>query len=145
MQVRNIVTISLMIFIIIVVVILGASVFINQNKPSQQIDTVINPPKNNPAPNDATPTGGTTTPPVTTSITATEIAKHSTASDCWVIISSKIYNVTNYIPLHPAGPDKIIPYCGKDSTVAFNTKGGKGSHSQKAQDALNTYYVGNLR
>jgi len=73
-----------------------------------------------------------------------EISKHSTADDCWLIISDKVYNVTSYIASHPGGPEAIILNCGKDATTAFLTKGGSG-HSQSAVDNLVNYYLGDLK
>ncbi|MCX6721795.1 MAG: hypothetical protein NTY04_01190 [Candidatus Staskawiczbacteria bacterium] len=118
---KNIVTTCLIIFIIIVVAILGSAVFSNQN--NTKTSTIIG---------------------STTFITALDVAKHSTSSDCWTIVSNKVYNVTALIPIHSGGPDQIIAYCGKDATTAFDTKNGRGPHSQRAQKALNAYYIGDL-
>lgn len=150
-MIKNLVTISLIVFIVIVVGILGTGLFSNQNKPNQQTNSTItgttNDEDNNP--NDEVGEGGViNNNPVNTvtgtNITMDQVAQHNNSNDCWVIISNKVYNVTSYINIHPAGPEKIIPYCGKNATTAFDTKGGKGSHSQEAQNLLNTYYVGNL-
>ncbi|MCX6723989.1 MAG: cytochrome b5-like heme/steroid binding domain-containing protein [Candidatus Staskawiczbacteria bacterium] len=122
MAIKNLVTISLTIFIILIVVVLGSGLLFNQNKASIT----------------------QTTQQKIISITKAEVAKHNSANDCWTIVSNKVYDVTSLIPIHSGGPDKIIAYCGKDATTAFNTRNGKGPHSQKAQDALNNYYVGNL-
>lgn len=124
---KNFITISLVVFIVVVIGILGVGVFANQNK---QVNNFVT---NNPTP--------TTTD---SSITTSQVALHNTSSDCWVIISGNVYNATSYIPLHPGGPDKIISLCGQDATTAFTTRGGKGPHPAKAQDVLNNYYVGNL-
>lgn len=70
------------------------------------------------------------------------VAQHNSSSDCWVVVNQKVYNVTNFLALHPAGPDKIIPFCGKDATDAFNTRGGIGPHPESAQATLSEYYVG---
>ena len=78
------------------------------------------------------------------SVTLTGVAKHNTAGDCWLIVNGKVYNVTNFIPMHNGGTETIVPYCGKDATMAFETKNGFGSHSQRAQNVLNNYYVGNF-
>ena len=32
-----------------------------------------------------------------------EIAKHNSASDCWMIINNKVYDITPYINSHPGG------------------------------------------
>ena len=77
-------------------------------------------------------------------LTMAEISKHNSASDCWLLISGKVYNVTTFIPMHPGGESTIITYCGQDATVAFDTKGGRGAHSQNARDILASYYIGNL-
>ena len=125
-MIKNIVTISLIVFSIVIVAILGAGVFLNQGKTN--ISPAVQ--QNN------TNTSG--------SISSAELTKHNTPSDCWLIVSGKVYNVTDYINMHPAGPETITPYCGKDATAAFDTRNGRGPHSQGAQDALNNYYVGNF-
>lgn len=85
---------------------------------------------------------GTTPTSVTLSIA--EVAKHSAPSDCWFIVSNKVYNVTSYINSHPGGAMRITSNCGKDATQAYVTQGGKGSHSRAAQAMLKTLYVGDL-
>ncbi len=77
-------------------------------------------------------------------LTASEVAKHNTESDCYMIINSKVYDVTTYLPYHPGGAYRIIQYCGKDGTVAFDTKGGEGQHSNRAGNDLSSLYVGDL-
>ena len=74
--------------------------------------------------------------------TLNEISKHNTANDCWIIVNSKVYNVTDYINLHPGGPGAITRYCGNDATDAFNTKGGRGSHSSFAVSQLESLLLG---
>ena len=92
-------------------------------------------------PGQPTQTGGTTT------ISAQEVAKHSSSSDCWIIISNKVYNVSSYLRSHPGGAGAITPYCGKEATRAFETKdlGGSGAnHSSRAYNPLDSIYVGDL-
>ncbi len=52
-------------------------------------------------------------------IRLSEVEKHNTPEDCWIIIGNKVYDVTDYIPIHPGGPDTIIPLCGKNATLEF--------------------------
>lgn len=78
------------------------------------------------------------------SLTTSEVAKHSTAQDCWTIVSGKVYNVTSYINSHPGGSQAVMSICGVDGTVAFQTKGGGGSHSQNAVNILSSFYVGDI-
>ncbi|MEI6528286.1 MAG: cytochrome b5-like heme/steroid binding domain-containing protein [bacterium] len=80
-------------------------------------------------------------------LNAAEVAKHSTASDCWMIINAKVYDLSNYDINHPGGTYTIDSYCGKDATVAFDTKGRPGGrpHSSYANSLLDQYYVGDLK
>lgn len=80
-----------------------------------------------------------------TTYTMTEIAKHSSESNCWLLINNKVYDVTKFIPDHPGGVAQIIPYCGKEATKAFDTQGGRGRpHSPTADEMLKDYFIGNL-
>jgi len=81
----------------------------------------------------------------TVQLTAAEVAKHNTASDCWMIINNKIYDVTSYMNSHPGGTGTIAEGCGKDGTQLFDTKGGTGnSHSATADSILGSFYIGDL-
>lgn len=81
---------------------------------------------------------------ITTGITVSDVTKHNSAGDCWTIVGDKVYNVTGLIPVHAGGAQQIIAYCGKDATTAFETKNGMGQHSQRAQNILSNYYIGDL-
>ena len=35
--------------------------------------------------------------------TVEDVLEHNSASDCWIIINKKVYNVTSWIPRHPGG------------------------------------------
>jgi cytochrome b involved in lipid metabolism len=85
-----------------------------------------------------------TAPVVTNGLTTATVATHNSLSSCWLIISGKIYDVTQYIPFHPGGQNAILSYCGKEATTAFETKGGGGSHSINAHTLLANYLVGTL-
>lgn len=73
--------------------------------------------------------------------TLASVAGHATAQDCWTVIHDKIYNITAYVNIHPGGVDTIVQACGVDGTVAFDTKGGRGSHTQMASEILTNYFV----
>ncbi|MEI7810300.1 MAG: cytochrome b5-like heme/steroid binding domain-containing protein [bacterium] len=74
-----------------------------------------------------------------------EVAKHNTVNDCWIIVNNKVYDISGYASSHPGGSRNITNYCGKESTQAFNTKGGQGSpHSGGANNMLAQDYVGDL-
>ena len=82
------------------------------------------------------------TGPVT--LTATELAKHASGNDCWLLISGKFYDVTDYIGQHPGGTQEILRACGTDATQAFSTMNGRGGHSAQAYGELDRYLLGSL-
>lgn len=87
------------------------------------------------------------TPPPASSIPVTlaDVAKHTTSSDCWMVISGKVYNVTEYIPQHPGG-DQIVLGCGKDATQLFNARPTKHNtpHPPDTADVLKQFYIGDV-
>ncbi|KAK4134389.1 hypothetical protein BT67DRAFT_380532 [Trichocladium antarcticum] len=52
-------------------------------------------------------------------LTGADVAKHSKADDCWVIVHGKAYDVTEFLPEHPGGSKIIVKYAGKDATEEF--------------------------
>lgn len=86
-----------------------------------------------------------TTNSSTKTYTASEVSQHSSETDCWIIISNNAYDVTSFLSEHPGGAFEITPYCGKDATQAFETQGGRGAHSQTANEMLATYFIGTVK
>ncbi len=88
-------------------------------------------------------TGPDNSAPLDEGYSMAQVSIHNQAADCWLVINAKVYDVSNYTR-HPGG-DAYVPYCGKDASVAFATKGDKGEpHSQKAQNALAQFEIGPL-
>ncbi|MES1914864.1 MAG: hypothetical protein MHM6MM_006892 [Cercozoa sp. M6MM] len=74
--------------------------------------------------------------------TAKEVAKHTTESDCWVIMHGKVYDVTKFLDDHPGGADVIMDYAGEDCTEAFE----EIFHSDKAKkQADDEFLIGTLK
>jgi len=73
---------------------------------------------------------------------AEEIAGHDRPEDCWLVVRGNVYDVTSYIPSHPAPRRTITDYCGTDSTQAFETKERGRSHSTDAWQLLESYLIG---
>ncbi|MCJ1236310.1 hypothetical protein MMC14_004290 [Varicellaria rhodocarpa] len=48
-----------------------------------------------------------------------EVAKHNKKHDCWVIVHGKAYDVTEFMPEHPGGPNIILKFAGKDATETY--------------------------
>jgi len=72
--------------------------------------------------------------------TLEDIAQHNTASDGWMVINGKVYDVTKYIPYHPGGK-KIMPGVGKDGTALYN----KYHPWVNANILLEKYHIGFLK
>lgn len=56
--------------------------------------------------------------------TLEEVAQHATPESCWIVVDQTVYDVTDWIPQHPGGADRIIPLCGTDATSAFGAQHG---------------------
>ncbi len=41
-----------------------------------------------------------------------ELSTHNSLSDCWVAYDGKVYDITSFLPNHPGGINRILPYCG---------------------------------
>ncbi|KAI1456278.1 hypothetical protein F4805DRAFT_233317 [Annulohypoxylon moriforme] len=52
---------------------------------------------------------------------AAEVAKHNTPSSCWIVISGKVYDVTQYLQHHPGGAAILAKQGGRDATSEFRT------------------------
>merc|ERR1711988_940745 len=49
-----------------------------------------------------------------------EVAKHTSKSDCWVVVSGQVLDVTKFLGEHPGGELAILTFAGKDATEEFN-------------------------
>lgn len=77
-------------------------------------------------------------------ITAAELAAHASENDCWMAIDGKVYDLTEYIPLHPTPPAVITGWCGREATEGMRTKGYGRDHSPAAWAELEDYVIGRL-
>ena len=59
-------------------------------------------------------------------ITKEALSKHNNAKDCWVSIDDKIYDLTDFLEEHPAGPQSILDLAGKDATEIFDSVHTRG-------------------
>ena len=60
-------------------------------------------------------------------VSMTEVAKHKTDKDCWVVIKGNAYDVTKFLPDHPGGKKAILMYAGKGTRRCRGLRGGAGT------------------
>ena len=58
--------------------------------------------------------------PVQKEYSMSDVAKHNTEKDCWVIVNGQVLDVTNFLADHPGGKKAIMIYAGRDATEEFN-------------------------
>jgi cytochrome b involved in lipid metabolism len=88
-----------------------------------------------------TATDGATKAPLAATFTATEVAKHTSATDCWSVINGQVYDLTSYVNGHPGGASLIKAICGKDGTSSFAGQHGSAS---KPNNVLAAFLLGPL-
>ncbi|XP_023016114.1 cytochrome b5 [Leptinotarsa decemlineata] len=79
-------------------------------------------------------------PPEERVITIKEVSCHDEASDCWIIIYDRVYDVTDFLDEHPGGADLLLEFAGREASSAFRGSG----HSSQALRALDRFCVGEL-
>ncbi len=77
----------------------------------------------------------------TAALSATEVAKHNTTTDCWSVVGANVYDLTGYANSHPGGSSAIAALCGKDATQAFQ---GQHAGSQRPESTLAAFLLGPL-
>lgn len=71
--------------------------------------------------------------------TREEVQKHRSADDCWLVIDSKVYNVTPYIEEHPGG-NAILKHAGGDASAGFHGP----QHPPRVFDLIDDFHIGSL-
>ncbi|HVT01734.1 MAG TPA: cytochrome b5-like heme/steroid binding domain-containing protein [Patescibacteria group bacterium] len=114
---------------IVILIVVVASAFLVLSKRGSSQPTV--------------PTSQTVQAPVDTNTTYTmnDVAQHNSQSDCWTVIDNNVYNITNFIDIHPGGRE-IIRACGIDASGLFASV---RDHGSEAVQTLPTYKIGVLK
>lgn len=73
-------------------------------------------------------------------ITLDEVAYHDTITDCWIVLYDRVYDITDFLEMHPGGHDVLLEHAGRDATIAFIGTG----HSKAAFESLKMYEIGEL-
>ncbi|KAK9013706.1 hypothetical protein V6N11_041705 [Hibiscus sabdariffa] len=65
---------------------------------------------------------------------------HKDRTDCWLLISGKVYDVTQFLEEHPGGDEVLLAASGKDATDDFEDVG----HSDDARELMKKYCIGEV-
>ena len=91
--------------LLLLALLLGCTSSYGQDNQTAGLDaTKQDPPGNGTSIQEAT-TGG---------ISSADLAQHNDASSCWILYNGEVYDVTNFLAMHPGGPGAIESYCGRD-------------------------------
>ena len=51
--------------------------------------------------------------------TMEEVTKHATKKDCWIVIKNNVYDITEFLKIHPGGSSIVMTVAGLDATEYF--------------------------
>ncbi|KAG9340785.1 hypothetical protein JZ751_020377 [Albula glossodonta] len=71
-----------------------------------------------------------------------EVARHCTKDSCWVLLGTRVYDVTGFLRMHPGGEALILRRAGTDITHEMD--GPPHRHSENARRWMEQYYIGEL-
>uniref|UniRef100_A0A8C6UMS9 Fatty acid 2-hydroxylase n=1 Tax=Neogobius melanostomus TaxID=47308 RepID=A0A8C6UMS9_9GOBI len=74
--------------------------------------------------------------------TEREVARHCTKDSCWVLLGTRVYDVTNFLRMHPGGEALILRRSGKD--ISREIEGPPHRHSENARRWMEQYYIGEV-
>lgn len=71
-----------------------------------------------------------------------EVARHCTKESCWVLVGTRVYDVTSFLRMHPGGEALILRRSGSD--ISRQLDGPPHRHSENARRWLEQYYIGDI-
>lgn len=78
------------------------------------------------------------------SYTLAQVAAHAGPEDCWIAVESKVYDISAYLPQHPAPLSVLTAWCGREATEGMRTKGYGRDHSPAGWALLQQFLIGKL-
>jgi len=69
-----------------------------------------------------------------------EVERHSSKDDLWLLIDGKVYDVTSFLALHPGGGQLVVDAAAQDSTSLFERTHGEGL--RYSLRLLNQFFIG---
>ena len=77
------------------------------------------------------------------SYSVSQVAKHNSLSDAWVVYGNKVFDITEFLKIHPGGDEITLEHLGKDVTDVLNSE-ILHQHSDNAIQLMTQYCVGEL-
>lgn len=74
-------------------------------------------------------------------LSQTEVAAHNTEESCYVVMGTKVYDITDFVESHPGGGDLVLEYGGKDVTEILKDELSH-KHSEAAYEVLEDLFIG---
>lgn len=72
--------------------------------------------------------------------TLSQVAEHTSPSDCWIVIYDKVYDVSTFLSQHLGGEFIILEWAGRDATIPFRST----RHGDDSYKLLENYLIGIL-
>ncbi|CAJ1353101.1 unnamed protein product [Effrenium voratum] len=69
-----------------------------------------------------------------------EVERHNSKDDLWLLIDGKVYDVTSFLSLHPGGGQLVVDAAAQDSTSLFERTHGEGL--RYSLRLLNQFFIG---
>jgi cytochrome b involved in lipid metabolism len=70
-------------------------------------------------------------------VSMAEMAAHTEPEDCWMELHGNVYDLTDYAPDHPGGPEYVTDYCGMNATLFYDME-----HSTSLLTLISKYNLG---
>lgn len=70
-------------------------------------------------------------------VSMSEMAAHTEPEDCWMELHGNVYDLTDYAPDHPGGPEYVTDYCGMNATRFYDME-----HSTSLLTLVSQYNLG---
>lgn len=71
-----------------------------------------------------------------------EVSRHCSKDSCWVLLGTRVYDVTGFLRMHPGGEALILRRATTD--ISKQMDGPPHRHSENARRWLEQYYIGEL-
>ena len=70
--------------------------------------------------------------------TLREVKKHNNLNSCWLIVEKNVYDITNFLKLHPEHINRIIKKAGENVTDDYNF------HTKNQKKIWKQYKIGKI-